>query len=177
MNDNTQLRRARELLAAAYEKDSPDTTLGAHIRSGVDMFWSDQVAINAILAALSEQQAVPDAFRELVEACEAEFCSPESEEFEPDDSALFYPEEDCKITFGMIRRARALIDAQGKTAEQGQPPCEAIRLPAAQPAVPEGWVMVPVEASYQMVEAWRTAPDDWMAAWRATLAVKPEAKG
>lgn len=50
--------------------------------------------------------------RILVEAVEAEFCGEHTEELEPDDSKVAYPEERCHITFGMIRNARRVIDSQ-----------------------------------------------------------------
>lgn len=53
-------------------------------------------------------------FRRLVEGCEAEFTSTETEELEPDDSKVSYPEDRCSITFGMIRNARKALDASPK---------------------------------------------------------------
>ncbi len=50
-------------------------------------------------------------FRLLVEGCEAEFTGAETEELEPDDSKVSYPEDRCHITFGMIRNARKALDA------------------------------------------------------------------
>lgn len=47
----------------------------------------------------------------LVSAVEEEFCSQETEISEPDESKVSYPEEDCPITFGMIRAARRAVDA------------------------------------------------------------------
>lgn len=46
----------------------------------------------------------------LVSAVEEEFCSELTEASEPDHSKVSYPEEDCPITFGMIRDARKAID-------------------------------------------------------------------
>lgn len=53
----------------------------------------------------------------LVSAVEEEFCSEETEIFEPDESKVSYPEETCHITFGMIREARKAVDyAMGASA-------------------------------------------------------------
>lgn len=46
----------------------------------------------------------------LVSAVEEEFCSEETEIYEPDGSKVSYPEETCPITFGMIREARKAVD-------------------------------------------------------------------
>ncbi|GEM_PF-2425258 len=53
-------------------------------------------------------------FRLLVEGCEAEFTGAETEELEPDDSKVSYPEDRCHITFGMIRNARKALYASPK---------------------------------------------------------------
>lgn len=50
--------------------------------------------------------------RTLVAAVEKEFCCDATEENEPDDSKVSYPEETCPITFGMIRAARRAIGGQ-----------------------------------------------------------------
>lgn len=50
--------------------------------------------------------------RTLVAAVEKEFCCEATEENEPDDSKVSYPEETCPITFGMIRAARRAIGGQ-----------------------------------------------------------------
>lgn len=53
----------------------------------------------------------------LVSAVEEEFCSELTEASEPDHSKVSYPEEDCPITFGMIREARKAVDyAMGASA-------------------------------------------------------------
>lgn len=53
----------------------------------------------------------------LVSAVEQEFCSELTEASEPDHSKVSYPEEDCPITFGMIREARKAVDyAMGASA-------------------------------------------------------------
>lgn len=46
----------------------------------------------------------------LVSAVEEEFCSEETEISESDESKVSYPEDDCPITFGMIRSARKAVD-------------------------------------------------------------------
>lgn len=46
----------------------------------------------------------------LVSAVEEQFCSELTEASEQDHSKVSYPEEDCPITFGMIRDARKAID-------------------------------------------------------------------
>lgn len=53
-------KRARELLAAEYDFDSADNTLATRIRSGTDTFWSDDLAVRAIIAALTPPEGVPD---------------------------------------------------------------------------------------------------------------------
>lgn len=58
-----------------------------------------------------------DALRDLVEVCEAEFCGGQTDT-EPDNSKVAYPEDECPITFGHIRRARAALAAQGQPAER-----------------------------------------------------------
>lgn len=45
------------------------------------------------------------ALRPLADATFAEFCDESTEEMEPDDSKVSYPEDRCHITFGMIRNA------------------------------------------------------------------------
>lgn len=54
-------QRARELLAAEYEKDAPESDIPKRLRDGSApiMFWSDEVAIRAITAAL---RAAPEGF-------------------------------------------------------------------------------------------------------------------
>jgi hypothetical protein len=49
------------------------------------------------------------AMRALVEAVWEEYCSDVTEQMEPDDSKVSYPEDRCHITFGMIRRAREAL--------------------------------------------------------------------
>lgn len=57
------------------------------------------------------------AMKALVSAVEEEFCSELTEASEPDNSKVSYPEEDCPITFGMIREARKAVDyAMGASA-------------------------------------------------------------
>lgn len=75
--------------------------------------------INELRTALAASRAEVEGFdfeaiRTLVKAVEDEFCSPETEEMEPDESKVSFPEEVCPITFGMIRAARRAIDAAKK---------------------------------------------------------------
>lgn len=55
----------------------------------------------------TQPSAAGDAIRELVTAVADEFETPD--EFFPDDEKVSYPEEECHITFGMIRRAQAAL--------------------------------------------------------------------
>lgn len=52
------------------------------------------------------------ALADLVDACEREFCSPETERDCSDDEAVMGGADgDSPITFGMIRRAKRELDA------------------------------------------------------------------
>lgn len=62
-------------------------------------------------AAITRADRLEVALRELAKACEAEFCGDITEEIEPDDSKVSYPEDACHITFGHIRRALAALSA------------------------------------------------------------------
>jgi hypothetical protein len=73
-----------------------------------------------LLYACSKHAEAPKAFRELIEACEAEYCNEDTEVHEPDDSKVAFPEDTCAITFGHIRRARAAL-AQGPQEEVDVP--------------------------------------------------------
>lgn len=60
----------------------------------------------------------PGPLQTLVAAVEEEFCSPATEEMEPDESKVSWPEENCPITFGMIRAARRALDGQRDAAPE-----------------------------------------------------------
>lgn len=100
MYDNTQLQRARELLAAEYDRDGL-TEISEMWRHG----YSDDDCLEAqdfraILAALSEQQAVPRS--DLVHDLDEAFYSL------PDPGVVPQP---------LIRAITAIIAAQGQPAE------------------------------------------------------------
>lgn len=68
-------------------------------------------------SAAEQSAALLERLEVLTAACEAEFCGEGTEEMEPDDSKVSFPEDRCHITFGMIRQARAAIAlAQGDAA-------------------------------------------------------------
>jgi hypothetical protein len=58
-------QRARELLAAAYEKDSPGNNTSVRLLAGEPVvWWSDEISLRAITAALANQQGLAaDALR------------------------------------------------------------------------------------------------------------------
>jgi hypothetical protein len=62
--------------------------------------------------------SVSDALRMLVEACEAEFeCDARDEEgtlLFTDEDKVSFPEDECNITFGHIRKARAALESFAK---------------------------------------------------------------
>lgn len=61
------------------------------------------------LAAEARLAQANEALKELVTACETEFCGPITDD-EPDDEAVMAGQDDkSSITFGMIRRARAAL--------------------------------------------------------------------
>lgn len=84
----------------------------------VDSWFADQLTAIGEVTSLASTPAAPGIdltpFRLLVEGCEAEFTGTETEELEPDDSKVSYPEDRCHITFGMIRNARKALDASPK---------------------------------------------------------------
>lgn len=90
-------------LKALHEKAKPG-----------DASWeelSDKLHANlpALLAAAEEAERMRQELEPLVAACEEEFTGPNVAD-EPDDSAVGASDDgDMKITFGMIRRARAAI--------------------------------------------------------------------
>ena len=51
----------------------------------------------------------------LADATFDEFCSSRTEREAPDDAKVSYPEEDCHITFGMIRNARKALTGADPT--------------------------------------------------------------
>lgn len=61
-----------------------------------------------------------EAVRALVEAVYATYCGPETEATEPDDSKVSFPEDQCHITFGMIRQARAALLTAEPPVEGGE---------------------------------------------------------
>lgn len=96
-----------------------DSGLGMEERAdGQYVLHSDHEAEVARLRAEVEwiRSWLP-AMKVLVSAVEEEFCSELTEASEPDNAKVSYPEEDCPITFGMIREARKAVDyAMGASA-------------------------------------------------------------
>lgn len=142
--------------AAKYEDDGGNEPLALVERIEVLLAAHDAASVPIVV----------DALRELTKACEAEFCSPETDN-ESDDSKVAYPEETCHINFGMIRRARAALETHD--AASGQPT-----------SVADGWVMVPVNASPDMAMAGQKAYLDsphmacFGRVWKAMLAAAPQ---
>ena len=77
-------------------------------------------------ATVAELRAKADAAERRVRELEAallpladatfdEFCSSRTEREAPDDAKVSYPEEDCHITFGMIRNARKALTGADPT--------------------------------------------------------------
>lgn len=91
------------------------------MRTALEAVWP----VAAEPARPADSGRAMDALRDLVEACEAEFCGGQTDA-EPDNSKVAYPEDECHITFGHIRRARAALAAQGQPAEPTQDEAVAI---------------------------------------------------
>jgi hypothetical protein len=71
-----------------------------------------ELALNA--EARAHREALVKALEELTAACESDFMSPSTEAgVQPcaDDEPVAYPEPDCALTFGHIRRAHAALAA------------------------------------------------------------------
>ncbi len=112
----------------AYVKVSDHEAEAARLRAeakGLSQALTDALACEQdYLREISDLRAEADALRDevewlrsflppmaiLVSAVEEEFCSELTEVSEPDHSKVSYPEEDCPITFGMIREARKAVD-------------------------------------------------------------------
>lgn len=66
---------------------------------------------------MANTEQAQEAFRELIEACERDFCSMATED-ESDDTpvASGFGDDHSAVTFGMIRRARAALAASPSSA-------------------------------------------------------------
>lgn len=80
-----------------------------------------------------DEREAAEVLAALVAACEAEFCGPGTEEHEPDDAKVAFPEDRCHITFGHIRRARKALASLRRDA-----PREGASVPKH--PVPQDWI-------------------------------------
>ncbi|HED4875608.1 TPA: hypothetical protein R4K21_001396 [Stenotrophomonas maltophilia] len=102
--------RAGEYLKRAHEAEAEVACLRAELNAAT------KAGLDAIATICEKEREVEwlrswlPPMQVLVSAVEEEFCSQETEISEPDESKVSYPEEDCPITFGMIRDARKAID-------------------------------------------------------------------
>lgn len=136
-------QRARELFAAELEKQNCPITAefireGHHIssRHDVDM----QSALNAVIAALSQQQAVPNGWRQIAEAPENHLCvvgwvdgedGEERHAFDYIEDGLWVNHQDC------IDHADAVAPAGSQMPARNAPYRWFIEMPAMLAARPE----------------------------------------
>ena len=76
------------------------------IAEGGRRLIEENMRANAAERRVAELEA---ALRPLADATFAEFCDESTEEMEPDDAKVRYPEDTCEITFGMIRDAQKAL--------------------------------------------------------------------
>ena len=182
MTTDTQLQRARELWASAQEARGL-TGIAQQTREGS---LDGGSAMSAILAALSEQQAVPaEQGQRPVAIPGAPTCCKECGGTDLtwfDDKRIVSDLPQGRLNTRDVESVFVLgCDECSATLMVVKAHTIAAALNAApQPAVPEGWALVPVEptagmlgAGLRHVHGLATMP----AAWRAMLAAKPEAKG
>lgn len=109
----TSIEEARAFFAHWREIMTPEE------RAASDALLASEAA--ALQERDAERKKVAEAVAEiepLVAASEAEYES-EATADDPDDGKVSYPEDQCSITFGMIRRARKAITAVSRQKVDG----------------------------------------------------------